>query len=86
MNIIIVRACSVVLVPHAYQEVVLYLCLCYYYNKSLSIVSTDFTVFIIFSDDNTIVFDSNDDIPFDLDMSVSINRVNGQKIKEDLTR
>ena len=44
MNIIIVRACSVVLVPHAYLEVILCVSLCYYYNNFLSVVSTDITV------------------------------------------
>ena len=44
MNIIMVRACSVVLVPHAYLEVILCVSLCYDYNKSLSVVSTDITV------------------------------------------
>ena len=45
MNIVIVRAGSVVLVPHAFLEVVFVsVSLCYNRNKSLSIVSTDITV------------------------------------------
>ena len=45
MNIIMVRAGSVVLVPHAFLEVVFVsVSLCYNRNKSLSIVSTDIIV------------------------------------------
>ena len=39
-------------------------------------------VFIIFSYNVTIVFDSNSDILSDLEMPVTINPVNGQKINK----